>query len=155
MSNENQDRLKAQIHEAADMLVRIVEQPCPTLGIDLDGCVDESPFFNILTHSWPGDVIVITFRRDRDQAIGDLKKHGIRYTDVVLVDSFEAKADVIRERGISFYIDDQPEVLKNIPSDVGIFLFRNEGNFDFEDKKCMLSDQTGKLLRAKTSESMV
>lgn len=140
------DELKKRIHEAAELVARVVEQPQPTLGIDLDGCVDESPFFNILTHVWPGDVIVITFRRDRDKAIADLKKHNIRYTDVVLVSSFDAKADVIKERGISFFIDDQPEMLRNIPPDVGVMLFRNEGNFDFEDKKWMLSDQTGKLV---------
>jgi hypothetical protein len=144
--NENQKRLKAQIHEAADMLRGIFHQPCPTLGIDLDGCVDESSFFNILTHTWPGNVIVITFRRDRDKTIADLEKHGIRYTDVVLVDSFDAKAEVIRERNVSFYIDDQPEMLKHIPADVGVFLFRNEGNYDFEDKKWMLSNETGKLI---------
>ena len=138
--------LRRQIHEAADMLRGIFQQPCPTLGIDLDGCVDESSFFNILTHTWPGNVIVITFRRDREKTIADLKKHGIRYTDVVLVSSFEAKAKVIRERGVSFYIDDQPEMLKHIPADVGVMLFRNEGNFDFEDKKWMLSNETGKLI---------
>ncbi len=65
---------------------------------------------------------------------------------MVLVSSFEAKAEVIRERGVSFYIDDQPEMLKHIPADVSVFLFRNEGNFDFEDKKWMLSNETGKLV---------
>lgn len=139
--------LKEQIKHAADVLREVVRQPQPTLGIDLDGCVDESPsFFNILTHVWPGDVIVITFRRDRDKAIANLKKHGIRYTDVVLVSSFDQKAEVIAERGISFYIDDQPEMLKNVGPNVGVMLFRNEGNFDFEDKKWMLSDKTGKLV---------
>ena len=67
-------------------------------------------------------------------------------TDVVLVDSFEAKADVIRERGISFYIDDQPEMLRNVDADVGVMLFRNEGNFDFDDRKWMMSEKTGKLV---------
>ena len=108
--------------------------------------MDESSFFNILTHTWPGNVIVITFRRDREKTIADLEKHGIRYTDVVLVSSFEAKAEVIRERGVSFYIDDQDEILQHIPADVGVMLFRNEGNYDFEDKKWLFSEQTGKLI---------
>ena len=140
------DKLKKQIHEAADLVIRVLEVPQPTLGIDLDGCCDESSFFSILTHSWPSDVFVITFRRDREKAIADLKKHQIRYTDLVLVSSFDAKAEVIRKRGISFYIDDQPEMLKNVQPDVGVLLFRNEGNFDFEDRKWMLSDETGKLV---------
>lgn len=139
--------LKDEIKHAADVLREVVRQPQPTLGIDLDGCVDESPtFFNILSHVWPGDVIVVTFRSDRDKAVADLEKHGIRFTDVVLVSSFDQKAEVIAERGISFYIDDQPEMLKSVSPNVGVLLFRNEGNFDFEDKKWMLSEQTGKLV---------
>ena len=119
----------------------------PTLGIDLDGCVDESPiFFNILTHVWPGDVIVITFRNDLDKAIADLEKYSIRFTDVVLASSFDAKAQIIDERGVSFYIDDQPEMLKNVSPNVGVMLFRNEGNFDFSDLKWMFSNKTGKLI---------
>ena len=131
--------------KTAEVTVRT--DPAQTLGIDLDGCVDESNFFNILTHIWLGDVIVITFRTDRDKAISDLKKHRIWFSDVVLVDSFEAKAEVIKERGISFYIDDQPEFLKYIPAGVGVMLFRNGGNFDFGDQKWMMSSETGKLVQ--------
>ncbi|QGJ68637.1 Hypothetical protein PBC10988_2980 [Planctomycetales bacterium 10988] len=144
MSNEH---LKDQIRHARDVVIDAFHHPMPTLGIDLDGCVDESPmFFNILSYAWPGDVIVVTFRRDREQAITDLKKHGIRHTDVVLVDSFDAKADVIANKQISFYIDDQPEMLKNVPPEVGVMLFRNEGNFDFSDRRWMFSEQTGKMI---------
>ena len=139
--------LKDQIRQASNVLHEVVSQPKPTLGIDLDGCVDESPsFFNILTHVWPGDVIVITLRSDRQKAIADLDKHGIKFTDVVLVNSFDAKAEVIDERGISIYIDDQPEMLKNVSANVAVMLLRNEGNFDFDDRKWMLSDQTGKMI---------
>lgn len=138
--------LKDQLRTATDALLSVVHQPTPTLGIDLDGCCDESSFFNILSHCWPGDVVVITFRSDRDKAVADLQRHGIRFTEVVLVDSFEQKAQVIAERGISFYIDDQPEMLKNIPASVGVLLYRNGGNFDFEDRKWMVSEKTGKFV---------
>lgn len=139
--------LKNQIQTAADVLRNVLSQPKPTLGIDLDGCVDEAPgFFYLLSHVWPGDVIVITYRNDRAKAIADLERYRIKYTDVVLVDSFDGKAKVIAERQISYYIDDQPEMLKNVPAKVGVLLFRNEGNFDFEDRKWMLSDKTGKLI---------
>ena len=53
----------------------------------------------------PGDVVVVTFRSDRDKAVADLQRHGIRYTDLVLVDSFDQKAQVIAEKGIAFFID--------------------------------------------------
>ena len=138
--------LKDQIKHAADVLREVIHQPQPTLGIDLDGCVDESSFFQILSHVWPGDVIVVTFRSDRDKAVADLEKHGIRFTDVVLVSSFDQKAEVIAERGISFYIDDQPEMLKHVGANVGVMLFRNEGNFDFGDRRWMLSEKTGKIV---------
>ncbi|MBB02237.1 MAG: hypothetical protein CMJ47_06295 [Planctomyces sp.] len=144
MSNEH---LKNQIKHTADVVCEVVSQPKPTLGIDLDGCVDEAPgFFHILTTVWPGDVLVITFRSDRERAIADLEKHRIRFTDVILVNSFDQKAEVIAERQVSFYIDDQPEMLKNISAKTAVMLFRNEGNFDFDDRRWMFSDQTGKLV---------
>jgi len=139
--------LENVVNESREFLAEIYGKTKSILGIDLDGCVDESPsFFKILTHSWPGYVIVITYRRDRDKAIADLEKHGIRFTDVVLAESFDAKAEIIVKLGISFYIDDQPEMLKNIPANVAVMLFRNEGNFDFDDRKWMLSEKTGKLI---------
>lgn len=98
--------MKDQLRTATDALHSVVHQPHPTLGIDLDGCCDESKFFHILSHCGPGEVVVINFRSDRDKAVADLERHGIRYTDLVLVDSFDQKAQVIAERSISFYIDD-------------------------------------------------
>lgn len=138
--------IRDEIKQAKGAISDSVFQPQPTLGIDLDGCVDESSFVRILSQVWPGDVIVVTFRSDREKAVADLEKHNIRFTDVVLVNSFDQKAKVIAERGISFYFDDQPEMLKTIPANVGVLLFRNEGNFDFEDRKWMMSNQTGKLI---------
>lgn len=67
--------LKDQIYEVRGSLLNIVDQPQPTLGLDLDGCVDEAPsFFHILSHVWPGNVIVVTYRRDREKALADLEK---------------------------------------------------------------------------------
>ena len=124
-----------------------MSQTVPKLGIDLDGCIDEAPdFFRTLSHVWPGEVIIITFRDDRPKAIAALEKYDINYTDVVLVSRFDQKAEVIDERGITLYIDDQPEMLKNVPANVNVMLFRNEGNFDFEETKWMLSHKTGRIL---------
>jgi hypothetical protein len=119
----------------------------PTLGIDLDGCVDEAPvFFQLLTSHWPGKVVVITFRDDRAKAETVLKEFQIRYDALVLVDSFDAKAEVILELGVHTYFDDQPEMLKDIPPTVNVMLVRNPGNFDQKDKKWMFSARTGKLV---------
>ena len=121
--------------------------PIQVLGLDLDGCITEAPeFFSAWTHSWPGKVIVITYRRDRAKALADLDERNIRYDEVVLVDRMDAKAEVIAEYGVTLYVDDQPEMLKNVPAGVNVMLFRNEGNFDFGDERWMLSQQTGKLV---------
>ena len=117
------------------------------LGLDLDGVITETPeFFSAWSHSWPGEVVIITYRKDRKKAEQDLADRNIRYDELVLVDRFEAKAEVIASLGVTFYVDDQPEMLKTIPSNVNVMLFRNEGNFDFQDQRWMLSRQTGKLV---------
>lgn len=123
------------------------EKVAPILGLDLDGVLDEAPaFFGILTKVWPGNIVIITYRDDRSKAEADLQRLGIRYNELVLVDSFEAKSKVIIEEGVSIYIDDQPEMLKDVPPTVSVMLFRNAGNFDFEAKLWMLSRRTGKLI---------
>lgn len=115
------------------------------LGLDLDGLLDEAnAFFRPLTRVWPGRVTVITYRSDRAEAERDLDALGIDYDEVVLVDALDAKAAVIAEKGIGVYVDDQPEALGNIPEGVHVLLYRNGGNFDFDDRRWMFSDRTGK-----------
>ena len=120
----------------------------PSIGIDIDGCVDEAPiFFQILTNRWPGKIFVITCRDNREKAVQDLQKYKIQYTDLVLVNSLEAKAKIIQENGIYVFFDDQPEALKEIVPGCNVMLVRNEGNFNFEVKKWVFSDKTGIILR--------
>jgi uncharacterized HAD superfamily protein len=122
-------------------------QPHPSLGLDLDGVITDAPtFFSAWTHSWKGKVIIITYRKDREKAIRDLDERLIRYDEVILVDRFEAKAEVIREKKISIYIDDQPEMLRNIGPNVHVMLFRNEGNYDFGIRRWMMSKDTGVIV---------
>lgn len=119
----------------------------PSLGLDLDGVLDECPiFFCTLCYLWPGKIFIITYRDDRDKAVADLKKLGIRYDELILVNSFEEKAEVIVKKGILTYFDDQPEILKHVPETVNVMLVRNGGNFDFDDQKWMFSHNTAKLL---------
>jgi hypothetical protein len=143
----SQDHRREQITQLSNAPQSAPSTPQPSIAIDLDGCVDESPlFFQSLTHSWPGKIIVISFRSDRGKAEAYLAQFKIRYDELILVSSFEAKAEVIREKGILVFFDDQPEVLKHIPESVNVLLFRNGGNFDFDDQKWMFSDKTGKLV---------
>jgi len=117
----------------------------PVLGLDLDGCITDAPeFFSAWSHSWPGKVIVITYRRDLQKAKNDLEACQIRYDEVVLVDHFAAKAKVIADQRVAIFVDDQPEILMHISADVHVLLFRNEGNYDFTDRRWMFSSETGK-----------
>lgn len=121
--------------------------PPPNLGLDLDGLLDEAnDFFQLLASIWPGHVVVISYRSDYAKAEADLERLSIKYNELVLVDSFDAKAEVIAEKGIGVYFDDQPEMLKNIPEGVHVFLYRNGGNFDFDDRLWLFSDRTAKLI---------
>jgi uncharacterized HAD superfamily protein len=123
------------------------QSPLLTLGLDLDGVITDAPeFFSAWSHSWNGRVIVVTFRHDKAKAIEDLEIRNIRYDDVILVTRFEDKAKVIAREKIDIFIDDQPEILKHIGQEVSVLLFRNEGNYDFEDRRWMLSNRTGKLM---------
>lgn len=128
-------------------LLRKVVEKAYTLGLDIDGVLDEAPiFFSILTKVWPGRVVIITYRDDRARAEADLARLGIRYDELVLVDSFGAKAEVIVAKGVSVYFDDQPEMLKDVSPTVATMLFRNSGNFDYSEKLWTLSARTGKLV---------
>jgi hypothetical protein len=118
-----------------------------TLGLDLDGLLDEAnEFFKLFATIWPGKVIVISYRDDYAKAEADLERLGMTYDELVLVDSFDAKADVIAEKNVKVYFDDQPEMLKNIPEGVHVFLYRNGGNYDFNRRLWLFSDHTARLI---------
>lgn len=93
-----------------------------------------------------GAVNIITYRQDREKAIRDLAHHEIRYDELIMVDRFNAKVEVIIEHGVTLCVDDRSEVFKKILDHVYLMLFRNEVNFDFADQRWMLSDETGKLV---------
>lgn len=117
---------------------------CPAIGLDLDGTIDEAPaFFAALTYAWTGRVVVITYRDDRQRALDDLDRSGMRYDELVLVNSFAQKAEVIRDKKIGVYIDDQDEILMHVPEGVVVLKIRNGGNFDYDTTKWLYSAQTG------------
>ena len=127
---------------ACDVIKNIFED-APTLGLDLDGTIDESPdFFRILTATWPGKVIIVTYRKDADKAANDLQKLSIYYDRLVLANSLD-KSELIKSLGIKVYIDDQDECIQNIDGCISVMKFRNGGNFS--NGKWMYSNSTGKL----------
>jgi len=123
------------------------DKTIPAIAFDLDGTIDEAPdFFRVLAECWPGKVYVITYRNDRAKAEQDVARFGIRCDDVVLVSNFDQKAEVIAERGISVYFDDQDEMLLHIPEGVAVLKIRNGGNYDFDARKWLFSDLTGRKI---------
>lgn len=115
------------------------------IGIDLDGTIDEAPrFFEWLSKTWPGRVLILTYRSDRAKAIRDLDRFAIHYDELVLVASFSEKAVVIEREGIEIYFDDQDEMTKDIHERTTVFKIRNGGNFDFKNRKWLYSEDTGR-----------
>lgn len=147
MHEEMRRRMREEIRNTADVLGGLMSSPVPTIGIDIDGCVDEAPiFFQVLSKGWQGRVVVVSFRSDREKAEAALARYHIRYDELVLVDTFEDKAELIKELGILVFFDDQPEALKSVASSTNVMLVRNAGNFDFEDKRWKFTAETGKIV---------
>lgn len=127
--------------DAAGKVIKYVYEKAPTLGLDLDGTIDEAPeFFRILSSTWPGKVIIVTYRKDRTKAEADLKKRNIYYDQLVLADSLD-KSAIIKSLGINVYVDDQDECIQNIDPSVAVMKFRNNGNFS--NGRWYYSDRTG------------
>jgi hypothetical protein len=139
------DLFKEQVKTTGDLLVKALTLPTRTLGLDLDGTIDEDThFFSVLSQMWPGKVYVVTFRDDRAKAVAVLDRLGIRYDDVILVNSFAEKAEVIGRLGIDVYFDDQDEALLHVGEGVTVFKMRNGGNYDHQEKKWLYSKITGR-----------
>ncbi len=100
------------------------------------------------TSHWSGRgrYYVITFRTDKAKAEADVASFGIKCDEVVLVSSFEQKAMEIAKRKIFVYFDDQDEILMYVPEGVTVLKVRNGGNYDFESRKWLFSEQTGKMI---------
>jgi len=117
----------------------------PPIGIDIDGTITAYPdFFSRLSHVWPGDVYVITYRYNKECSIETCKEHNIRYTDVVLAKSRNDKCRIVKELGIIAFYDDMPEAMLECNKNVACFLVRDTHNFDYEHKQFLFSELTGK-----------
>ena len=117
------------------------------LGLDLDGTIDEAPeFFRTLSQVWPGEVLIVTHRTHAETARRDADRHGIRYHDLLIVESAGAKARVAAERNIDVFVDDADEVITAMPATVTVLKIRHEYNFDFSDGRWWYHLWAGKLL---------
>jgi len=116
----------------------------PILGLDIDGVVtDFVDVFKTLSNSWPGLVIVVSYRSDYDNTVKLLNELGIYFDELVLSPTLD-KFNIVCDKGINIFIDDQDECIQNINDDVVVLKVRNGGNF--VDGKWLYSKSTGKLV---------
>ena len=116
----------------------------PVLGLDIDGVITDFPeFFVSLSNSWPGRVVVVSFRDNYDKAFKLLKNVGVYFDDLILSPSLD-KSEIIRSEKINIFIDDQDECIQNVDDNVLVLKARNGGNFS--GGKWLYSMVTGKLV---------
>jgi len=102
--------------------------PAPVIGLDFDGLLKEAvEFVRMLTSIWPADVIVFSENEARQEIQTKLDEAGIRYDELVIVESTEAKNRAIQEKQVPIYFTDRPEQLSLMPAGVQAFLYRPQG----------------------------
>lgn len=132
-------------HDIATLLA--MPERVPVLGIDIDGTItDAVMFFRIFTKMWPGKIYIITMRSDKAKTLADLNFFDIRFDEVFLVNSFPEKAKIIEELGVTVFFEDQDEIITPVSEEVTVFKIRNGGNYDFDAKRWLFSEQTGKMI---------
>ena len=132
---------------AVKELLRCMFPAAPTLGLDVDGTIDQCPeVFGLLSRIWPGRVIILTLRPDDHKLRDQLSSWGVYYDEIVSVDHLEDKPDAIAEYGIDVFVEDQDECIQGIPDDVLVIKVRNGGNYDFDEHKWIYDSNTGKKL---------
>ena len=98
------------------------------IALDIDDTITRhTEFFGFLSRALVAgghEVIIITFREDRNSATADLDAWGIGYTKLItsdLPDQLEHGVDewkgrVCREHRVEILFDDAPEVLRHVES---------------------------------------
>jgi len=122
------------------------------IGIDLDDCITYCPvFFKVMTNTIKNlaEIHIITNREQTPESEAntrnDLDNLEIHYHHLVVTAD---KADYITKNGINVYFDDTDEYFLELPESVTVFKIREPWNFDFEEKKWVYSDKTGKVMNS-------
>ena len=117
----------------------------PAIGIDIDGVITSYPdFFSRLSHVWPGDVYIITFRFNKKSSAETCDKLNIRYTDIFLANNRDDKCRIIKDNDIIAFWDDMPEAILSCDKNVATFLVRDDYNFDFNNQQFLFTQSTGR-----------
>ena len=121
------------------------------IAIDLDNTITASSqsekFFVLLTKMFSPlhEIIILTNREpDTERVImAELKELGITYTKIVIT---AHKDRYIIEHGIDIFFEDTDEYFLSLPESVLVFKVREDGNFDFKEKKWVGSVKTTRMI---------
>ena len=123
------------------------------IGIDIDNTITASTesvvFFALLTNALKdkADIYIITNRSTEENDIKETKQElsqmDIYYDELIITPN---KEKVIIEKGINIFFDDTDENFQNLPESVQVFKTREPMNFDFNDKKWVYGQKTGKMI---------
>lgn len=113
------------------------------VGLDIDGTITRHPkFFAFLSQSLMQaghEVVVITFRQDRQSAMSDLSTWGIAYSRLetwslehTAADMLQWKANVCRQMGVELLFDDDPQVLSRVDPEVVSLMVVDHKEHDLE-----------------------
>ena len=117
------------------------------IGVDLDATISMYPeFFSFFTKamSEAGHKIYIVTDRGQgteETVAKELEGYGITY-DVLKIT--RNKDEYIIKEGIEVLFDDMDEYFQELPESVAVFKVRGHYNFDYEDKKWLYSEGTGR-----------
>jgi len=121
------------------------------IAIDLDNTItasrDSIEFFRVMSHLLIAEhkIYIITNREPgtEQQVANELNYLGIEYSQIVITSE---KAEFIRENGMTILFENQDETFLELGQEVTVFKTREEGNFDFAEKKWLGSKKTTKMI---------
>lgn len=123
------------------------------VALDIDGTISECPeFFAVLSaglHAAGHQVLVLTYRDpDRAEATkAHLTTWGIKFDQLVIAPSLEAKGELCGTLGVDLFFDDQDECIASVPESVLVCKVRNGGNFDFAQQRWLSTSRLTELIR--------
>lgn len=121
------------------------------IAIDLDNTINASRdsivFFSIMTHLLIAEhrIVILTNREPgTEQAVADeLDCLGIDYSEIVIT---AEKAQYIKDNHITVVFENEDEYFLELGEEVTVFKIREDGNFDFTEKKWIGSKKTTKMI---------
>ena len=107
------------------------------VGMDIDDTITRHPkFFALISQALVAaghQVVLITFRADREGTAAELSEWGIAYTELItstLDEHLETGIDewkgvVCRRMGVELFFEDTPEVIRHVDPEIVSFLVVN------------------------------